>query len=59
MISHKQRFHNTELENLISNLRGEVGDILLTWLLSTRPGKMPGIFILHVEKDLSMDLALY
>jgi hypothetical protein len=33
MSSEKHRLHNTEPDNLISNLRGEVGEILLTWLL--------------------------
>lgn len=33
MSGSKHRLHNTETDNLISNLRGEVGDILLSWLV--------------------------
>jgi len=29
----KLRIHNTELNNLVSNLRGEVGEIIFTWTL--------------------------
>ena len=29
----KLRIHNTPLDNLVSNLRGEVGEIIFTWLL--------------------------
>jgi hypothetical protein len=29
----KQKINNTQLDNLISNLRGEVGDIIITWKL--------------------------
>jgi hypothetical protein len=33
MSAHKLRVANTELDNLISNLRGEVGEIITTWIL--------------------------
>lgn len=33
MGDNKLKIHNTQLDNLISNLRGEVGEILLTWLI--------------------------
>ena len=39
MGNQKQRLNNTSLDNLISNLRGEVGDILFTWLLLLRLSK--------------------
>ena len=29
----KLRVHNTELDNLISNLRGEVGEVITSWIL--------------------------
>lgn len=29
----KLRIHNTPLDNLVSNLRGEVGEIIFTWIL--------------------------
>jgi len=29
----KFKIHNTELDNLISNLRGEVGEVIITWRL--------------------------
>lgn len=29
----KLRIHNTPLDNLVSNLRGEVGEIIVTWIL--------------------------
>ena len=29
----KLRVHNTQLDNLISNLRGEVGEIITSWVL--------------------------
>jgi hypothetical protein len=32
-MGNKHRLHNTQTDNLISNLRGEIGDILLTWLI--------------------------
>jgi len=35
-MSVKHRLHNTQTDNLISNLRGEVGEILLTWLILRR-----------------------
>jgi hypothetical protein len=33
MSNAKLRIHNTETDNLISNLRGEVGEIISTWVL--------------------------
>lgn len=39
MGNQKQKLNNTSIDNLISNLRGEVGDILLTWLLLLRLSK--------------------
>jgi hypothetical protein len=33
MGSKKHRIHNTDIDNLISNLRGEVGEIIFTWIL--------------------------
>jgi hypothetical protein len=33
MGENKLKLHNTQLDNLISNLRGEVGEIILTWKL--------------------------
>jgi hypothetical protein len=29
----KLRIHNTPLDNLVSNLRGEIGEIIFTWIL--------------------------
>jgi hypothetical protein len=29
----KLRIHNTQLDNLISNLRGEVGEVITSWVL--------------------------
>jgi hypothetical protein len=29
----KLRIHNTDIENLVSNLRGEVGEIIVSWIL--------------------------
>jgi hypothetical protein len=60
MSNTKERLLNTQLDKLISNLRGEVGDILLTWLLYIRLKK--NARYLHtpdIEKDLkNPDLAL-
>jgi hypothetical protein len=36
MSQNKHKLHNTQLDNLISNLRGEVGEIILTWKLFLR-----------------------
>ena len=36
MGSDKLKIHNTELDNLVSNLRGEIGEIILTWKLLLR-----------------------
>ena len=60
MSSNKQRIHKTELDNLISNLRGEVGDILLTWLLYIRLRKNTRyLYTSDIGKDLrNPDLAL-
>jgi hypothetical protein len=33
MSKHKLRIHNTDMDNLISNLRGEVGEIISSWVL--------------------------
>jgi hypothetical protein len=33
MSRQKLRVKNTQLDNLISNLRGEVGEIVTTWVL--------------------------
>lgn len=33
MTSKKLRIHNTDINNLVSNLRGEVGEIIFTWVL--------------------------
>ena len=33
MSNSKLRVHNTQLDNLISNLRGEVGEVLTSWVL--------------------------
>lgn len=33
MTPSKRRFHNTDAGNLIANLRGEVGEIIFTWVL--------------------------
>lgn len=33
MSGHKHRLYNTEIDNLISNLRGEIGEIIYTWIL--------------------------
>ena len=33
MSNTKLKIHNTEIDNLISNLRGEVGEIISTWVL--------------------------
>jgi hypothetical protein len=33
MSKQKLRIHNTDTDNLVSNLRGEVGEIIVTWIL--------------------------
>ncbi len=33
MSNPKLRVHNTQLDNLISNLRGEVGEVITSWIL--------------------------
>ena len=33
MSNQKLRIHNTQLDNLISNLRGEVGEVITSWVL--------------------------
>ncbi len=60
MSNDKHKLHNTELDNLISNLRGEVGDILLTWKLYIRLRRNARRFYTpDIQKDLSNpDLAL-
>jgi hypothetical protein len=32
-VSKKERLHNTQSDNLIANLRGEVGEVVLSWIL--------------------------
>jgi hypothetical protein len=34
MPPNKHRLHNTQTDNLISNLRGEVGEVISTWVLA-------------------------
>ncbi len=54
MSSDKHKLHNTELDNLISNLRGEVGDILLTWKLYVRLNRnVRRLYTSDIDKDLS------
>lgn len=36
MGENKLKIHNTEIDNLISNLRGELGEIIITWKLYLR-----------------------
>jgi hypothetical protein len=36
MTHEKLRVHNTRLENIVSNLRGEIGEITFSWLLMRR-----------------------
>jgi hypothetical protein len=57
----KQKLHNTELDNLISNLRGEVGEILLTWLLYIKLKKTARyLYTPDIEKDLrDPDIAFF
>jgi hypothetical protein len=33
MSGNKHRLHNTDTDNLISNLRGEIGEIIFTWVM--------------------------
>lgn len=42
MSGNKQKLYNTQTDNLISNLRGEVGEILLTWSLYKKLRKNVG-----------------
>jgi hypothetical protein len=52
MSKSKHRLHDTEIDNLISNLRGEVGDILLTWLLLRRLRKNASyLYTSDIQKD--------
>lgn len=54
MSQNKHKLHNTQLDNLISNLRGEVGDIILTWKLFLRLRRNAGyLYSQDIEKDLS------
>jgi hypothetical protein len=43
----KLRIHNTHLDNLISNLRGEVGEVITSWVLLRH--------LMAKERDLSSD----
>ena len=47
MSNPKLRVHNTQLDNLISNLRGEVGEILTSWVLLRH--------LMAKERDLSSE----
>jgi hypothetical protein len=60
MSQNKHKLHNTQLDNLISNLRGEVGEIILTWKLFLRLRRNARyLYSPDMEKDLSNpDLAL-
>lgn len=53
MGENKHKRHNTQLDNLISNLRGEVGDIILTWKLYLRLRRNTRyLYSNDIEKDL-------
>lgn len=54
-MSHKQlRIHKTDLDNLISNLRGEVGEIISTWILMRIiMGEANNLRTSDIEKDLA------
>jgi hypothetical protein len=54
MSSSKHRVHNTNTDNLISNLRGEVGDIIHTWMLLRK--LIAGVASLQSD-DLAEDLS--
>jgi hypothetical protein len=43
----KLRIHNTQLDNLISNLRGEVGEVITSWVLLR--------YMIAKERELSSD----
>ena len=60
MGKNKLKIHNTQLDNLISNLRGEVGDIIITWKLLLKLKRNVGyLYTPDFEKDLSNpDIAL-
>lgn len=60
MGDNKLRLHNTQLDNLISNLRGEVGEIILTWKLFLKLRKSNhNLSSGDIEKDFSdPDIAL-
>ncbi len=60
MSNNKHKLHNTQLDNLISNLRGEVGEILLTWNLFLRLRRNTRyLYSNDFEKDLrNPDIAL-
>jgi hypothetical protein len=53
MSNWKSKLHNTELTNLVSNLRSEVGDVIFTWvLLSKLAAQASGLRTSDPEKDL-------
>lgn len=60
MGKNKLKIHNTQLNNLISNLRGEVGDIIITWKLLLKLKRNASyLYTPDFEKDLSNpDIAL-
>lgn len=60
MSNNKHKLHNTQIDNLISNLRGEVGEIILTWKLFLRLKRnVRYLYSNDVEKDLgNPDIAL-
>lgn len=60
MGKNKLKIHNTQLDNLISNLRGEVGDIIITWKLLLKLKRNVGyLYTPDFEKDSSNpDIAL-
>jgi hypothetical protein len=47
MSKQKLRIHNTQLDNLISNLRGEVGEVITSWVLLRH--------MMSKERELSSD----
>jgi hypothetical protein len=50
----KLRIHRTDVDNLVSNLRGEIGDIITTWVLyKTLCSQIARQSSEDVEKDLS------
>jgi hypothetical protein len=60
MGKNKLKIHNTQIDNLISNLRGEVGDIIITWKLFLKLKRNVGyLYTPDFEKDMSNpDIAL-